>query len=272
MVKSYGSTPKSLPDSQMDGVAYSHRVSAEIVVGGIPFQVANLASAVDECVGAALAGKSVSIRLANAYCVALASRETEYKAVLCGPGMNYPDGAPVAFMMRRREPTQPSARRVRGPSLFQNVIEKSNGLPVRHYFLGGTPETLEALVRRIRADYPGVLIAGSFSPPFGPVTDSVVTESVEKIKRSGANLLWVGMGTPKQDFLTSHVAEALEIPCIGVGAAFDFFARTAREAPVWIQRSGFEWLFRLVTEPRRLWRRYLVGNMQFLATVLKDSK
>lgn len=243
-----------------------------IVVGGVPFQVSNPREAVEYCLNASISGQGVSIRLANAYCVALAHTTDSYNEVLGGPGVNFPDGAPVAFVMRRREKAPARSERVRGPSFFQSTLDASRGLPVRHYFLGSTPSTLALLLQKLEDDYPDVQVAGSFAPPFGPITEDFVWESARKVAASGANILWVGMGTPKQDYATARLAVELNMPCVGVGAAFDFLAGTTPEAPSWVQRSGFEWLFRFATEPRRLWRRYLFGNARFLMAVLKDTE
>lgn len=114
-------------------------------------------------------------------------------------------------------------------------------------------------------------MAGNFAPPFSDLNQSFVELCRDAVLGSGANIVWVGLGTPKQDFLASALAGLVGVPCIGVGAAFDFVAGTVQEAPPWIQRSGLEWLFRLTQDPRRLWRRYVFGNLQFVGAVLRRN-
>ncbi|MDF0530640.1 WecB/TagA/CpsF family glycosyltransferase [Tsukamurella sp. 8F] len=206
------------------------------------------------------------VRLSNAYCVALANQDPEYRAVLAGPGWNFPDGAPVAYFMRRQNRKSPSER-VRGPSLFAAVLDRGRSAGLRHFMLGATQDTLDRLVESIGNRYPGAEVAGTYSPPFGPLDESFYTESIARIEESGADVVWVGLGTPKQDFAAAELARRVPLPFLGVGAAFDFVAGVVPEAPLWVQRSGFEWLYRLVSEPRRLWRRYLIGNTQFLWSV-----
>lgn len=243
-----------------------------VAIGGVPFQVTTLEASAAWLVRAAVSGeKGVPIRLANAYCVALAQRDAAYAAVLCGAGLNLPDGAPIAWFMRRRAMGR-AAERVRGPSFFEEVLRTSEGSSVQHYFLGSTPETIDRLVAEVRRRYPGARVAGQFSPPFGPVDDAFVADAARRVSATEANLIWIGMGTPKQDFAAARLSAETGLHSAGVGAAFDFLAGTVREAPRWVQRSGLEWLYRLLTEPRRLWRRYLIGNAVFLKAALTDKR
>lgn len=236
-------------------------------VAGVPFAVADLPSATAWMVrrAAERRGDGVAVRLANAYCVALASQDRSYHDLLCGPGITFPDGLPVVWSMkgagsRGAEP----AGRVRGPSFFVEVLDEGRAAGVRHFFLGTTQETLDLLVQQATERFPGLQVAGTYAPPFSPDTRSWAPEAAAAAKGSGADLVWVALGTPKQDAVSVHLAELTGLPCAGVGAAFDFVAGSVPEAPKWVQDSGTEWLFRLVSEPKRLWRRYLFGNAQFL--------
>jgi len=204
-----------------------------------------------------------SVRLVNAWCVVLAEDDDAYRQVVNGPGLSLPDGAPVVAAMRKQSGGE-SAQRVRGPSLFEAVLERGQHTELRHFLLGGAPDTLEALIAKIGAKYPDATIAGSWSPPFVPLDDATTTRAAEMATSARADIIWVGMGAPKQDILAARIAERTGRTAVGVGAAFDFLAGTVREAPVWMQRVGMEWLFRLLAEPRRLWKRYLVGNVRFL--------
>jgi N-acetylglucosaminyldiphosphoundecaprenol N-acetyl-beta-D-mannosaminyltransferase len=234
-------------------------------VAGIPFVVGSLEEATQWLVfEAAVKRFAVNVRLANAYNVALADSDPRYGDLLMNQGLNFPDGTPVVWYMNRRLGAGRRAGRVRGPSLFSATMALSAGTDIRHFFLGATDATLEALEGALRDSFPDLKVAGSYAPPFAPVDDSFITECERAIRGAKPDIVWVGLGTPKQDLVGSALAKRIGIPTVNVGAAFDFAAGTAREAPVWIQNSGFEWLFRLVSEPKRLWRRYVFGNARFL--------
>jgi N-acetylglucosaminyldiphosphoundecaprenol N-acetyl-beta-D-mannosaminyltransferase len=142
---------------------------------------------------------------------------------------------------------------------------------VRHFLLGSSADVLASLQARIGAEFPGARIVGAFSPPITDDVGVLADLSADAIKGSDAQLVWVGLGTPKQDWVSAALAEQLRVVVIPVGAAFDFMAGTTREAPGWLRGTGLEWLFRLVTEPRRLWRRYLVGNPVFIGGAIKSA-
>ena len=252
---------------------------SSVNVGGIPFCVTDLHSAVETSIHFAhsQAAYGHPIRLANAYCVALAHRDSSYRGVLSGAGLNFPDGTPVGWSMRliagiSRKDSRP--RSVRGPSYFELALDLGRRVSTRHFLVGSTPETLEILVGEIERRYPGALIVGSYSPPFADVSDEYISDIVNVVGSSAPHMIWLGLGTPKQDFVSAALAQQVAVPVIGVGAAFDFVAGTVKEAPRFLHNSGFEWMFRFMTEPRRLWRRYILGNLKFLyvvATGMRDS-
>jgi N-acetylglucosaminyldiphosphoundecaprenol N-acetyl-beta-D-mannosaminyltransferase len=237
-------------------------------IGGVPFQVCSFEESVEWTLKAAARRESHAIRLTNAYCVALAQSESDYLRLLSESGINFPDSIHVSRTMKAMDRLggilDRRMGRVRGPSYFERTLSKGRSIGIRHFFLGGTPETLEQLTRNAREEFPGIVIAGTHSPPFVPIDSMWVTEMADIIRRANADIVWVGLGTPKQDYAAEALAAELNCCVAGVGAAFDFIARTSREAPKWIQDSGLEWLFRLGTEPRRLWRRYILGNPVFM--------
>ncbi len=233
-------------------------------VGEVDFRALSFESAVAAVLNVAAARKGVAVRLANAWCVVVAHDDPNYAALLNGPGLTYPDGAPVARAMRR---IAPGAEQIRGPSLFVAVIDRGRDQTLNHFFLGATPETLSALTDNLTERFPGARFVGAWAPPFGPVDETMLDEAAAMIQSSRAAIVWVGMGSPKQDFVAMALASRTRTVCVGIGAAFDFVAGTTREAPTWVQRIGLEWLFRLLSEPKRLWRRYLVGNVRFLRIV-----
>lgn len=162
-----------------------------------------------------------------------------------------------------------SMKQVRGPSLFLDVLDKGRSKGLRHFFIGSTPETLQKLQQNILAKFPGVIISGVYSPPFREMTAEEQKQQDELIRKSGANIVWLGISSPKQDFEAKRLSVSLPAVVLAVGAAFDFAAGTQKEAPIWIRRLSLEWLFRLISNPRRLWKRYLVGNWVFIKAVIK---
>lgn len=251
----------------------SSRLST-VSVGGVPFAISNLPRAVQWLLDTAQSdAPGLSVRLANSYCVALAGKDARYLQLLTASGVNFPDGAPIAAVMRSMpglaEPARKTAGRVRGPSFFEETLDKGRERDLTHFFLGATVETLQQLEHAVLTRYPDLRIAGTHAPPYAPLSDEFVSECVAVVSAASPDIVWVGIGTPKQDFLTTELAERIGKVCVGVGAAFDFSAGTVAEAPTWIQNSGFEWLYRLITEPKRLWRRYLFGNAKFIALVIR---
>ncbi|MGY1769899.1 WecB/TagA/CpsF family glycosyltransferase [Blastococcus sp. SYSU D00813] len=240
-----------------------------ISVGDVPFANSTLGAAVDWVLDAAArasrAPTPIHVCLSNAYCVALASRDTAYKNLL-HKAVVYPDGRPVVWFMRwsSRSAGQRRPRQVRGPSLFQQVLEEGQAQGVRHFFYGTNDETLDRLRAAVEPLVGHGGVAGMLAPPYGPLSESHLDEAAALMRRSGAQLIWVALGTPKQDFIGAELSRRTELPCLGVGAAFDFLSGMASEAPMAFRNLGLEWLYRLVREPRRLWRRYLIGNVRFL--------
>lgn len=173
-----------------------------------------------------------------------------------------PDGMPLVWALRRQGLRQ--ATRVYGPTLMPEICARAarSGMPIGLY--GGSPPVLERLREVLLARFPGLEIPFAYSPPFRPQSGDEDREVCDAIAASGARVLFVGIGCPKQERWMAAHRDALECVMVGVGAAFDFLAGVKPQAPGWIQSAGLEWLFRLVHEPRRLWRRYLVGNTRFL--------
>jgi N-acetylglucosaminyldiphosphoundecaprenol N-acetyl-beta-D-mannosaminyltransferase len=166
-----------------------------------------------------------------------------------------PDGQPLVWAMRALG--HPQASRVYGPDLMLAVFDAARRRHRRHFLYGSTPETLAKLEANLGARFPGTEIVGSYSPPFRPLEPAEEAEIARRINASGADIVWVGLSTPRQERWMAAMRPRLDAPVlIGVGAAFDFHAGLKRQAPRAIQRSGLEWAFRLATEPTRLWRRY----------------
>jgi N-acetylglucosaminyldiphosphoundecaprenol N-acetyl-beta-D-mannosaminyltransferase len=214
---------------------------------------------------------AVPWRLVNTFNISLVRSDPEYAATMRGEGINLPDGKPVGWVLgwlSRRAGFTTAPTQVRGPALFCRALDEGRADDVTHYLLGGSPETLTALVEAIERRWPGARVVGAESPPFRDLTEEEQEAQDQRIRASGADLVWVGLGTPRQDGEAARLARSVKRPAIGIGAAFDFVAGTRAEAPVWVQRLALEWLFRFASEPRRLWRRYTIGIAGFLLAVL----
>jgi N-acetylglucosaminyldiphosphoundecaprenol N-acetyl-beta-D-mannosaminyltransferase len=174
-----------------------------------------------------------------------------------------PDGMPVVWWGRLSG--HGATKRVYGPDLMLEVCGCSAEFGLRHFLCGGEPGVAERLADALRARCPGLAVVGSWTPPFRPLRADERADLIRRIKDSGANIIWLGLSSPKQERFMADLAPDLDGGVlIGVGAAFDFLSGRKPQAPLWIRHSGFEWLFRLATEPRRLWRRYLVNNSHFI--------
>ena len=185
-----------------------------------------------------------------------------------GADMVLPDGMPVAWMMRKlgfRE--QP---KISGGDFMSRYFALAEASGTSLYFYGSTPQTLDLLKRRLSAAYPRLQIAGMHSPPFREQSAEEDDEDVARINASGAGVVFVGLGCPKQEmWMAAHRARVHAV-MIGVGAAFNFHAGTVKRAPEWMQRAGLEWLYRLAAEPGRLWKRYLTTNFSFILGALRQ--
>jgi N-acetylglucosaminyldiphosphoundecaprenol N-acetyl-beta-D-mannosaminyltransferase len=185
-------------------------------------------------------------------------RDEQLRRVHNAAGMVTTDGMPLVWLCRLKG--QRRTERVYGPDLMLALCARSETTGFRHFFYGASPAVLDALTARLQARFPGMKVAGTYAPPFRPLNPAEDLEIVERIRQSGSDIVWVGLSTPKQErWMAEHVERLGRPVLIGVGAAFDFHAGMKRQAPRWMQRSGLEWLFRLLSEPRRLYRRYLLN-------------
>ena len=213
-------------------------------------------------------GHSHVVHFCAAHPTVEARRDAGYRKILNKGALNVADGMPVAWAARF---SGSKTERLAGTDGMRLAAMWGIERGLRHYLYGGTPETLERLQRSLEATYPGILIVGAESPPFRPVSDEEMAESVRRMQEAGTQALWVGLGAPKQDLTANRLRAMRAAPVIlCVGAAFDFIAGTIPRAPLWMQRSGLEWVHRLASEPTRLWRRYLVGNPMFVSGVVRD--
>jgi N-acetylglucosaminyldiphosphoundecaprenol N-acetyl-beta-D-mannosaminyltransferase len=196
--------------------------------------------------------------------------DDELRAIHNRAGMVTPDGMPMAWLLKWGG--HRGTDRVCGPEMMPLVFERFQALGTRHYLYGATPETLEKLQAQLLKIAPKALIVGTFSPPFRALDEAEQQAIATRINGSGADIVWVGLSTPKQEFWMSRFRPLLEAPAlIGVGAAFDIHAGVVARAPKFLRRTGFEWSYRLVKQPGRLWRRYLSSNPRFVALILMQK-
>lgn len=212
--------------------------------------------------------KPTTFRLVNAGTLAAASADSVYWNLLRGEGVNFPDGRPLAAVLQWRS-SAPLCDQVPGPWLFEACLRQGVSRGTRHFLLGSTEQTLARLNAQITSRFPGAEIVGTYAPPFGIRTEEDFSIQDDLILRAGADVVWVALGTPRQDQEALRILQSTGITTVGVGAAFDFTAGTKKRAPAPVTRLHLEWLHRLLAEPRRLWRRYLFGNAKFLLLVLR---
>ena len=234
---------------------------------GVRLLDTDLDSAVRSIEDAAQAGHSQGLHLCNAYTLTLAARRGDYRAMLGHDhAVNLPDGTPVAwyYQLALRRPAKGP---VRGPSLMDATLGRTT---LRHFLLGGTEEVLADLDRVIAERYPEVNVVGHYAPPFAEPGPEEIDGFARLINESGAQVVWVGLGTPRQDRVIAALVGRVDAVLVGVGAAFDFLSGHKAEAPAMLHRTGLEWTYRLAHEPRRLWRRYLIGNTLFIVAAVRQ--
>jgi N-acetylglucosaminyldiphosphoundecaprenol N-acetyl-beta-D-mannosaminyltransferase len=241
---------------------------AEIL--GIPLAVSDYEEVLDWMEEMIAADARGYVTAAAVNLVMSAQEDPETRTAVLGATLAVPDGQPLVWALHALGYTR--ATRVYGPDLMIGFCARAarSGTPV--YLYGGrTPEALEQLEARLRDRYPGLQIAGGFSPPFRAPTAEERERTIDEINSSGAAVVWVGTGQPKQEKWMHEMRPQLAAPLlVGVGAAFDFHAGLMPQAPAWMQRHGLEWTYRLVREPRRLWRRYARHNPRFVAGFMRQ--
>jgi N-acetylglucosaminyldiphosphoundecaprenol N-acetyl-beta-D-mannosaminyltransferase len=208
------------------------------------------------------------VAVCNVHVVVSATRDAANWQVINGADIATPDGAPVAWMLRRLGFA--GQTRVSGPDLMLVLCERCAAEGLSVYYYGSTKLTLEALSVYLRQEFPQLVIGGMESPPFRLLTTEEDAATVERINASGAGIVFVGLGCPKQEHWMAAHRGQINAVTIGVGAAFDFHAGTVKRAPKWMRENGWEWLYRLLSEPLRLWKRYLVTNTLFILGVARQ--
>jgi len=227
---------------------------------GVGVSAVNMDTAIDRIDGWVHSHELRYVCVCPVHSIMECRRSQPIRHIFNSAGMVTPDGMPVVWVVRwsgHRE-----VHRVYGPDLMLAVLGRQRH---RHFFYGGGSGVAQRLAELMKRRFPDLDVAGVFEPPFAPLDQLCTPQAAALINQSAADVVWVGMSSPKQDEWMARMRPLLHAPVlIAVGAAFDFHSGTVRQAPSWMQRSGLEWLFRLALQPRRLWRRYLIDNPWFV--------
>ena len=208
--------------------------------------------------------------VANVHTTVMASEDDEYRVIQNSGVMAIPDGGPLSSIGKKRGAY--NMARTTGPSYMGEVIKMSAENGYRHYFYGSTRETLDKLKIELDRSYPGLQIVGMYSPTFRSITEEEDKEIVRSIVDSSPDFIWVGLGAPKQEkWMAAHQGRVKGF-MVGVGAGFDYFAGNIKRAPEWMQNANLEWVYRLMQDPKRLFKRYLVTNAKFVWNAIIKGK
>ncbi len=243
---------------------------ARVNVLGVGVSAINMVMAVDQFDAWIARREQQYVCITGVHGVMESQRDPALRAILCRSGLTTPDGMPLVWLSKLHGFRH--VTRVYGPDLMLAICERSPEKGYRHFLYGGDATLVEALATRLRQRYAGLEIVGTYAPPFRPVTPEEDDDIVRMINDARPDVVWVGLSTPKQErWMAAHQGRITAPVLVGVGAAFDFHAGRKRQAPLWVQRNGLEWLFRLFQEPKRLWRRYLLNNPRFVGLVLLQT-
>lgn len=210
------------------------------------------------------------ICVSNVHTTIMAWENEDYKKIQNGGAMALPDGKPLSLVCRKRGFL--NARQVAGPNLMPEVFKISEETGYTHYFYGSTSENLQKLQENLKIRFPKLQIVGMYSPPFRTLTEEEDKAVIAEINCQMPDFVWVGLGAPKQEeWMYNHQGKIRGL-MIGVGAGFDFHAGTVKRAPIWIQQLYLEWFYRLLQDPRRLWKRYVTTNFKFIRLVVKENR
>ncbi len=236
---------------------------------GIDLTVVPFGEAIEWLLKAATGSRTERVHFCTVHTLVEAQSDPALRDVLNTAAMVATDGLPLVWLARLEGVAD--AERVCGPDVLTSLCDRGRSLGLRHYFVGGRPGVPELLSDRLKARFPGLNVVGAESPPFRALTAEEDAALAARINDASPNIVWVGLGSPKQEFWAACHQEQLAVPLIlPVGAAFDFHSGRVRRAPHWMQRAGLEWFFRLLMEPRRLARRYVLTNARFLSLLLLE--
>lgn len=240
-----------------------------ISILGVRISVVNLVQAcafVEECIKHK---QKTYVCVAPVSTIVDCQKDPQYSKIVNGAGMVTPDGMPVVWLGKLKG--QKEIERTYGPDFMLSLCQLGEKKGHRHFFYGARSETNSLMAKKLQGLFPKMKIVGTFAPSLKAIGELEHRDVLQAIDNARPDVLWIGLGSPKQDYWMHHHRDQLDVPVmVGVGAAFDFIAGTKPQAPSWMRNNGLEWLFRFCCEPRRLWKRYLIGNTQFVYYCLRD--
>lgn len=228
-------------------------LGTNIAVTNMPETIALLEDKIEE-----LRGNYICV--SNVHTTIMAYENEEYRKVQNSAAIALPDGKPLSAYSRKHGFAE--AERVTGPDLMGEMFARGNGM--RHYFYGGSPQTIEVLEKKLKEKYPHLQIAGMMSPPYRKLSEEEDAADIAAMNEAKPDIIWVGLGAPKQENWMYRHRDQVNGVMIGVGAGFDYHAGTIKRAPMWMQRASLEWLYRLLQDPKRLFGRYMKTNFKYL--------
>jgi N-acetylglucosaminyldiphosphoundecaprenol N-acetyl-beta-D-mannosaminyltransferase len=246
------------------------QVPSRVNILGVGVSAINMAMALETIEGWIARRETHYVCVTGVHGVMESQRDENLRRIHNAAGLVTPDGMPLVWLSHLKGFRYVS--RVYGPDLMLALCGRSATQGYRHFFCGGAKGVPEQLTVNLQRRFPGLNVVGTYSPPFRLLTPEEDAQVAQMVNQANPDVVWVGLSTPKQEqWMATHVGRLTAPVLIGVGAAFDFHAGLKKQAPCWMQRRGLEWLFRLMTEPRRLWRRYLINNPLFVMLVLLQA-
>lgn len=237
-------------------------IRSQFRVIGAPIDAIDWETAIFRIAHWASTRESRVVCICNAHSAVTYRRDPDFAHVIENADMATPDGAPLAWLLRKIGVED--QERINGPDLMWKYCHQAETTGERTFLYGSSQITLDRLKKKLSKSFPNLVVAGAYSPPFRELTSDEDDQIVQAINNSRANVVWVSLGCPKQEKWMHEHRGRINAVMIGVGAAFDYHAESIKRAPLWMQRNGLEWLHRLASEPKRLWKRYLVTNSLFV--------
>lgn len=247
-----------------------------VLIGGLPFEVTDLDTAVRDVVtiAAGSSGQGIVVRLSDASSVTRANRDRDYRELFGRPGVTLPDGAAMAWAVRARARFPRRGAPVRGPSFVVEVLDRGRDHDLRHFMIGTSAETVTTFVADATIRYPGVNVVGTYAPPTGATKDGVTNvvnhECIERIAEANPDIVWIGLDSPEREFAAAALADRLPGVFVDAGADLGAVAGSVRPVPTWIDDSGLAWAYRLFT-PHPIRRRHLLGDARFMLAVIRGK-
>lgn len=236
---------------------------------GVPISAVNMVECIDLLTDELDSLRGEYVCVSNVHTTVLAHDNPEYMKVQSSSVLSVPDGKPLSLVGKKQVPTMD---RVTGPDLMRELFMSKKARGKRHYFYGNTEENLNTLIGELKCAYPDIEIAGYEPSVFRPMSDAEESDLADRIDSAKADYAWIAIGAPRQEELCYRLKGKTNCVMIGVGGAFNILANITPEAPAWMQNLSLEWLYRLIQEPKRLFKRYAITNTKFIAYLIMKSQ